>query len=1211
MAGVEIASAYVTLLPSMKGFGKNISKEMDSLGAAHGKGYGNSFASSVKKWGGRALKGAALSIGTLVGGAVVAGINRSMKIEDAQAKLTGLGHSAETVTKIMENALSSVKGTAFGLDEAATNAATAVAAGVKPGKELARYLSLVGDAATIGGTSLGEMGSIFGKVQTNQRAYTQELNQLADRGIPIYQWLQKELGVSAESLRKMVADGKIDSETYFRVIEENIGGAALSAGDTTRGALKNLFAAYSRFGQQIVEGIFPYIKGGVQALTAILDSATEKVGPFMDRLYEGLFSVYTLLKDGDFTEAFGNAFGVEEDSFIVDFLLTVRDGVLRVKDGVVGLFEVLGGGTTGRLANALGVDQGSIIIDFLRVLPDHLDRFKNAVEGTFTILAGGTTGQLANALGVDQGHFLIGFLQGIHDKGELAVETFKNAKAEIMPTLESLGTWISDNRELLSGILTGIGVFIGLVKGVPAVVGVMAGAIGLLARVMTPLLGLFGLLAAHPVILALSLLAGAFVYLWQTNDTFREKITEGFETIKRVTTDVWTNTVQPAIEDVWNWINDTLIPGLTSFWNDHFEPIFSDIGDIVVTAWNDQIWPALQEFWTTIQEDVIPTLTNLWENVVKPVFTFIGETVMMAWDKFIGPALREIVAFIVEVLVPNILWLWNKVVLPAFTAIGRIVESVWVNVLQPNLERLRFILFDILAPVILWLWEHVVRPAFEGIAAVIKWAWEKVIGPVLGWLVDFIVDTLLPWMGRLGDRADEIWNDIGNVIEWAWENVISPVFDALSAGVEWVVNAFDSAVSGIKKAWDWLKMIVAKPIVAVLNFINTGIIDGINKVLGWVKIDGIDHINIPNELRWAASGFYTKTRHAQGKNTALADGGILPGYSPGFDDLHFLGPNGSLSLAGGEAIMRPEWTKAVGADWINSMNAAARSGGVNGVRSALGFADGGIFGGQKTGGNVFEALGDIGGGIVDFIRDPLGTLKRLMSKGLSALTDNPLYDFISGFIGKTVGGIKDWLWDKVFGSTEGYGGENKVGMPWNAIWALVARMVPGATMTSGYRAMRTTASGAYSYHNRGRAVDFVSGNMGAAWETLRRTGMPWSELYYTPKGFIRNGILVDPKHVAAVTKANHYSHVHVAMNKGGIFSGEYDSGGYIPPGVSLVTNNTGKPEPVLTGDQWDRLEAGSGNTINLYGVPLDVAGDVAATINYEIRRNRRGKYARR
>src|SRR5690606_39238437 len=94
---------------------------------------------------------------------------------------------------------------------------------------------------------------------------------LADRGIPIYQWLQEELGVTQDALREMVAKGELDSATYFKVIQKNIGGAALESGKTTRGAYQNLLAAMSRIGEQIVKGPINSIREGFGSLTRWID----------------------------------------------------------------------------------------------------------------------------------------------------------------------------------------------------------------------------------------------------------------------------------------------------------------------------------------------------------------------------------------------------------------------------------------------------------------------------------------------------------------------------------------------------------------------------------------------------------------------------------------------------------------------------------------------------------------------------------------------------------------------------------------------------------------------------------------------------------------------------------------------------------------------------------------------------------------------------
>ncbi len=61
---------------------------------------------------------------------------------------------------------------------------------------------------------MGEMGSIINKVQPGQKAYTENLDELADRGLPIYQWIGKEAGVAADKVKDMASKGQISSKMF-------------------------------------------------------------------------------------------------------------------------------------------------------------------------------------------------------------------------------------------------------------------------------------------------------------------------------------------------------------------------------------------------------------------------------------------------------------------------------------------------------------------------------------------------------------------------------------------------------------------------------------------------------------------------------------------------------------------------------------------------------------------------------------------------------------------------------------------------------------------------------------------------------------------------------------------------------------------------------------------------------------------------------------
>ena len=287
MAGQEVGVAYVSLLPSGKGFGKAVEKDMgDAYGNAEKQGRGFfSRLGGLAKGFGLAVAGAVGVVGAL---AIKGGISRALNIEDAQAKLKGLGHDTKTVEAIMNDALASVKGTAFGLDTAATVAASAVAAGIKPGKELERYLRLTADAATIAGVSMEDMGSIINQVTSKGYAGMENLNRLTERGVPILQWLADEYGVTADELSKMVSRGEVDAATFRKVIEDNIGGAALASGDTTRGAFANMMASLSRFGELLVGPILSKAKDFFGEMIVVFDGLTDRARPAIDALQSRL-----------------------------------------------------------------------------------------------------------------------------------------------------------------------------------------------------------------------------------------------------------------------------------------------------------------------------------------------------------------------------------------------------------------------------------------------------------------------------------------------------------------------------------------------------------------------------------------------------------------------------------------------------------------------------------------------------------------------------------------------------------------------------------------------------------------------------------------------------------------------------------------------------------------------------------------------------------
>ena len=270
----------------------NIGGKMSGVG-----GVAKSLGDSLTKY---ITAPAVAATSALVGISLVKGIDRLTGIDTAKAKLMALGHDGESVEKIMENALNSVKGTSFGLGEAASTAASAVAAGVEPGKELERYLKLSGDAAAVAGVDINEMGAIFNKVQTSNKIQMGEMNQLLDRGIPIVQMLAEQLGVSAEEVTELASKGEISSEDFLNAVENGFGGAAKVMGENSiTAALANMWAALGRVGANFLDaggkggGFFSQVKPILGELTdmfsnfeGVAASWGEKLGAVFAQIVE-------------------------------------------------------------------------------------------------------------------------------------------------------------------------------------------------------------------------------------------------------------------------------------------------------------------------------------------------------------------------------------------------------------------------------------------------------------------------------------------------------------------------------------------------------------------------------------------------------------------------------------------------------------------------------------------------------------------------------------------------------------------------------------------------------------------------------------------------------------------------------------------------------------------------------------------------------------
>lgn len=671
----------------------------------------------------------------------------------------------------------------------------------------------------------------------------------------------------------------------------------------------------------------------------------------------------------------------------------------------------------------------------------------------------------------------------------------------------------------------------------------------------------------------------------------------------------------PVLEKMTGYLAGTVLPAVTGLVEGmrdgtgaggRIAEVFGTVKGAAETAFG-----YVRDFVSPILADLSARFESGTESgdILRVAFDRILEAgrVAFTWFQDEGlPALQAVWGFITKTLAPDVTSAFYDRIKPALVEIGNVVRAFWEVWAKPALTALWAFIRDILGPFIVSFYEDGIKPTFDLIGKAISGAWNNVIKPIFNRWVE-TMENAPKQFRKAKDVMSAIWDNITDKTSTAW-GAIKGVFDKFKDGINSICSTFERAASGIGTAWTKIQQFVAKPIVAVIRFVNDGIIDSLNKVLKWAGVGTIGRIPIPNNLARAAAG-YGPVSVTGGPNVAMAGGGVLPGYSPGKDNLFFKGNKFDLALAGGEAIMRPEWTRAVGKDFIDSMNATARTGGVGGVRKALGFRSGGVLpmGGDEDGGLPKWLTGL-------FSSAPIRWLRERFSGVMDTLKGNPLFGMVSGFVNKAITGIKDKLLNSAGGGNASNGGVNYGGPygwnpnagrgSWPAIWRDIQRVAPEAVMTSNYRPGAITASGVPSLHGQGRAVDVVSPNMAATFRKIRNL-RKWSQLFYTPMGNLQVG------YRDAIIAATHRDHIHAGYDKGGIIPDLYDQGGWLQPGVSLVSNKTGKPEAVFTEDQMARLGNGGDTQINVYGVPMDVAGKTADEILYQMRRTGRGKYTSR
>lgn len=198
-----------------------------------------------------------------------AALKSAAELQTMETSFISLTGGAEQAAAMMEQLNTFAAKTPFQIEGIASAARQLIASGT-PLSEVNNQLQFLGDIAATSGGQIEDIASIFAKVNAKGKVELDNLNQLAERGIPIFKALSDATGLPAESL----GAGAVSVEQFNAVLKSfsEEGGFASGAmqrlSETAAGKFSTAMDNLKQAGAAMTESLLPAVGG-------ILDGVTE------------------------------------------------------------------------------------------------------------------------------------------------------------------------------------------------------------------------------------------------------------------------------------------------------------------------------------------------------------------------------------------------------------------------------------------------------------------------------------------------------------------------------------------------------------------------------------------------------------------------------------------------------------------------------------------------------------------------------------------------------------------------------------------------------------------------------------------------------------------------------------------------------------------------------------------------------------------------
>lgn len=336
---------------------------------------------------------------------------------------------------------------------------------------------------------------------------------------------------------------------------------------------------------------------------------------------------------------------------------------------------------------------------------------KNSESSDDDADGGGSVGDIGGIPSLDTGGFIDSTVE-VSEKVQAMVDKIKNS-------FNKLKDIFINNKEIITSVLGGIiaafASFAILSNWTKIIEGLQLGFYALgyaISGISWPIVAISALIG---------LFVGNIIYLWKTNEDFRNSVIEIWSQLCSFISTVW-NDMWGIVKGVWDKYGQTLINNLVGFMK-------------------------------AIQSHIL----TLWNGIIKPIITNALEMLQWLWDKHLKDLVKTIMEFIMNVT-NAILELYNKFFAPLI--------NILVNVFKP---------------IVVSVFNYVANSIGTAIA-VISDVLKGLIRTLSG-LIDFIVGVFTLNWGRAWQGIQDIFGGIFDglvgLVKWPLNMIIDLVNSAI------------------------------------------------------------------------------------------------------------------------------------------------------------------------------------------------------------------------------------------------------------------------------------------------------------------------------------------------------------------------------------------------------------------------------------------------